>query len=364
MLYNISINKLKEIFMDWNGIWTSIKDFFTNNFWNILMFFAILVIGIIVVKLLLNLFRQIMAKTKMEKVAQGFLYHILKFVLYLILVLILLSTIGISISGLLTTLSAMVLAVGMALQNLITNISNGIVIVTMQMFKKGDWVAVNGVEGSIQDINFLFTTINTGDNKRITIPNSDIINNPVTNYGANKTRRIDFAFEVAYESDVQLVKKVILDVMMSNGKVMLDPAPMCKLKTFNTNGLGFTARCWVDGEDYWDVYWYVMEYTFNEFKRNKISIPYQQLEVRERKDQVVMPVIKTQLHAREDKVRKTTEKFDLEKSDLLAIFKKKNVNKDVAKVKPAKKSDKVLNVKEVEKEENAKLEKKASKKHK
>lgn len=340
--------------MDWNGIWQSIKDFFSNNFWNILIFFAILVIGIIVVKLLLNLFRQIMAKTKMEKVAQSFLYHILKFVLYLILILILLSTIGISISGLLTTLSAMVLAVGMALQNLITNISNGIVIVTMQMFKKGDWVAVNGVEGSIQDINFLFTTINTGDNKRITIPNSDIINNPVTNYGANKTRRIDFAFEVAYETDVQLVKKVVLDVMKSNGKVMLDPAPMCRLKTFNTNGLGFTARCWVDGEDYWDVYWYVMEYTFNEFKRNGIKIPYQQLEVRERKDEVVMPVIQNQLHAREDKVRKNTEKFDLEKADLLAIFKKKTGNN--AKVKPAKK-EKVLNVKEVEKEENAKHEK-------
>lgn len=344
--------------MDWSGIWQSIKDFFTNNFWNILIFFAILVIGIIVVKLLLNLFRQIMAKTKMEKVAQSFLYHILKFVLYLILILVLLSTIGISISGLLTTLSAMVLAVGMALQNLITNISNGIVIVTMQMFKKGDWVAVNGVEGSIQDINFLFTTINTGDNKRITIPNSDIINNPVTNYGANKTRRIDFAFEVAYESDVQLVKKVVLDVMKSNGKVMLDPAPMCKLKTFNSNGLGFTARCWVDGEDYWDVYWYVMEYAFNEFKRNGIKIPYQQLEVRERKDEVVMPVIQNQLHAREDKVRKTTEKFDLEKADLLAIFKKKSGNNP--KVKPAKK-EKVLNVKEVEKVENEKLEKKHEK---
>lgn len=345
--------------MDWNGIWTSIKDFFSNNIWNIIKFFAVLIIGIVVVKLLLNLFRQIMSKTKIEKVAQSFLYHILKFVLYLILILILLSTIGVSVSGLLTTLSALVLAVGMALQNLITNIANGIVIVTMQMFKKGDWIAVNGVEGSIQDINFLFTTINTGDNKRVTIPNSDILNNPVTNYGAYSTRRIDFSFEVAYESDVQAVKKIILDVMQSNGKILLDPAPMCRLKTLNANGLGFVARCWVDSEDYWDVYWYVMEYTFNELKRNKIKIPYTQIEVRERKDEVVMPVVQNHLHAREDKVRKSNEKFDLEKTDLFAIFKKKSGAK-IPSEKPAQK-DKVLNVKEIEKEELAKESKKSEK---
>ncbi|MGN0960812.1 MAG: mechanosensitive ion channel family protein [Christensenellales bacterium] len=336
--------------MDWTAIWNSVKDFFTNNFWNIITFFAVLVIGIILVKLFLNLFKRIMAKTKMEKVAQGFLYHIMKFVLYLVLILILLSIIGISISGLLTTISAMVLAVGMALQNLITNIANGIVIVTMQMFKKGDFVSVNGVDGSIDDINFLFTTINTTDNKRITIPNSTILNNPVTNYGAHKVRRVDFNFEVAYESDVMLVKKIILDVMYSNGKIIVDDKrkPFCRLKNLNASGINFFANCWVDAEDYWDVYYYVMEYTFNEFKRNNISIPYTQLEVRERKDEVVMPVITNQLHAREDKVRKYDEKFDLENANLLALFKRKGSPKK----KPAKtetKSGKTNNA-EVKKE--------------
>ena len=158
--------------MDWNAIASSIKNFFNNNFWNIITFFAVLLIGIIVVKIILNIFKNIMKKTKMEKVTQGFLYHIMKFLLYLVLIIVLLSVIGISVSGILTTFSALVLAIGMALQNLITNIANGIVIVTMHMFKKGDFISVNGVDGSIDDINFLFTTINTTDNKKITIPNS------------------------------------------------------------------------------------------------------------------------------------------------------------------------------------------------
>ena len=325
--------------MDWNAIWTSIKDFFTNNFWNIITFFAVLLIGIIVVKIVLNLFKKIMSKTKMEKVTQGFLFHILKFVLYLILILILLGIMGISISGILTTISALVLAVGMALQNLITNISNGIVIVSMGMFKKGDYIAVNGVEGSIDDINFLFTTINTGDNKKITIPNSDILNNPVVNYGAHKQRRIDFSFEVAYESDVELVKKVITDVITSNGKVILDDnrKVFCRLKSLNASSILFAANCWADAEDYWDIYYYVIENVFNEFKRNNISIPYNQLEIRERKDHVVMPVNADKLPIREEKVRIKSKKFDLENDDLLAVFsKKKSDNKATKKEKKSK----------------------------
>ena len=313
--------------MDWNKIWTSITDFFTNNFWNIVTFFAVLLIGIIVIKILLNIIKKVMAKTKMEKVTQGFLYHIVKFCFYLVLILVLLSIMGISITGLLTTISAMVLAVGMALQNLITNIANGIVIVTMHMFKKGDYVNVIGVEGSIEDINFLFTTLITTDNKRITIPNSSILNNPVTNYGAKPTRRVDFSFEVAYESDVELVKKVVLDVINSNGKVILDKAPFCRLKTLEASSIKFAANCWVDAEDYWDVYYYVIENVFNEFKRNNISIPYNQIEVRERKDNVVMPVISTKLGDRQEKVREKSHKLDLENDNLLAVFSKKKKDK-------------------------------------
>lgn len=313
--------------MDWNQIWTSIKGFFTNNFWDIVVFFAVFVIGIIVVKIILNLVKKLMSKTKIEKVTQGFLFHIVKFCLYLVLILILLNMIGVSISGVLTTISAMVLAVGMALQNLITNVANGIVIVTMQMFKKGDFISVSGVDGSIDDINFLFTTIITTDNKRITIPNSNIINNPVTNYGAKPTRRVDFNFEVAYESDVELVKQVVLDVIKSNGKVLLDKEPFCRLKTMEASSIKFFANCWVDSEDYWDVYYYVMENVFNEFKRNNISIPYNQLEVRERKDEVVMPVIKTDL-VREEKIRNKKKKIDLENDNLLAIFANKKGKKE------------------------------------
>ena len=324
--------------MDWAGIWNSIKTFFTNNFWGVVKFFAILIIGIIVVKVVLNITRRVMNKTKMEKVTQGFLYAILKFALYLLLLLLLLSAIGVSMSGVLTAISAMLLAVGMALQGNISNVANGIVIVSSHMFKKGDYVSVSGVEGSIYDINFLFTTIMTTDNKKVTIPNSSFVNNAVTNFGANPTRRISFSFSVAYESDVEQVRNIILAVMNSNGKVRQEKPPFCRLNKLNDNSIDFNANCWVDSEDYWDVYYYVVENVFNEFKRNNISIPYGQIEVRERKDNVVMPFNAEPLPERVEKERKQTKHFDLENDDLMSIFRHKKESSKKQNKKEEKKA--------------------------
>ena len=140
--------------MNWAEIWESIKNFFTNNYVGIIKFFAVLIIGIIVIKIVLNITKRIMRRTKMEKVTQSFLYGILKFCLYLLLILTLLSILGISISGIITALSALVLAIGMALQNNISNLANGIVIISSHMFKKGDYISVDGVEGAYMILTF------------------------------------------------------------------------------------------------------------------------------------------------------------------------------------------------------------------
>ena len=310
--------------MDWKGIWQTIVDFFKSNVWDIVLFFIVLFAGITVIKIVINLTNRLLNRAKMEKIAQQFIMGAVKVFFYLILLLSLLSIIGIEITGIITALSALILAVGMALQNNIANLANGVIIVATKMFKKGDWISVNGVSGGVVDINFFFTTINTADNKKVTIPNSSIVNGEVENAGANKTRRVDFTFSVAYETDVEKVKKIILDVMKSNGNVIDNDTntPFCRLKTFGSSSIDFFANCWVDKEDYWDVYYYVVENVYNEFKRNNISIPYNQLEVRTRTDTVVMPFNKEPLPERVEKQRKVYNHFDLETADFTKIFKR------------------------------------------
>lgn len=338
--------------MDWNKLWNDIVTFFKSNVWNIVFFVVILLLGIIIIKIVMKILRKVLSKTKMEKIAQQFICTTIKFCLWLVLILILLAQIGIEITGILTAISALILAVGMALESNMANLANGIVMVSNHMFKKGDYIMVDGVEGNIVDINFLFTTLMTSDNKKITIPNSTIVNSSVTNLGADPKRRVDFTFSVAYESDVELVKQIVIDVMKSDGRIYLDPEPFCRLKTMNSSSLDFFANCWCDNEDYWDVYYYVMEWTFNEFKRKGISVPFEQLEVRERQDKVKNIVIGKKLPERVEKVRKE------KKEDVLSQIKHKLSRKDKKKMKKEEKLKEKENKENKDKEKSKKKEKK------
>lgn len=340
--------------MNFAEFWGKIKDFFINNYVNIIMFVCVLFIGLVLVKIVLNVSRRLLNKSKIEKITQNFILAFIKFFAYLLLLLGLLSIMGIAITGVITAFSACLLAVGVALKDNIANLANGIIIVSTGMFKCGDFVSIDGSDatGQVVKINFLFTTLLTTDNKKITLPNNMIVSNAVTNFGANNTRRVDFNFSVAYESDVELVKKIVIDVIKSNGCVRLDlKEPFCRLKNLGASSIDFFAHCWVDSEDYWDVYYYVIENVFNEFKRNNISIPYNQLEIRNRVDEVVMPVEGEKLGERVEKVRSENFVIDLENDSLTDILKKKRVYEQKLKRERKKKLEAKKHEQEVRKHE-------------
>ena len=291
--------------MDINEFFNQIKEFFTSNYVRIIIFFAILIGGIVLIALILKLVRTIIKKNPKEKIIQRFCYHVLKFALWLTLIIILLQYMGISITGILAALGALLLAIGLALQNLLSNVANGMVIITTKMFKKGDFVILNEHQGFVEDINFIYLTLITYDGKKVTIPNSSILTNTVSTFGGDKVKRLEFNFSVAYETDVELVKSIVLNVMKSSGRVLNKPEPpLCRLNKFGASSIDFFAYCWVDFEDYLDVHYYIMENVYNEFKRNKVTIPYMQVELRERTEKVKMPVINAKLQVEKTKTRK------------------------------------------------------------
>lgn len=285
----------------WEKIKTFFAQFVADGGMRLLKVALTIIIGIIVLKLVKKLLRKVFAKTKMDKITQSFLLSILNFLLDAIFVLIVISSFGISVTGIVAAVSAAGLAVGLALQDSLSNVASGILMIFTKPFKEGDWVSVEGAEGVVHSIKILTTQICTGDNKVISVPNSQIMNNEITNFNGRTTRRVDFKFDVAYESDVEQVREIILNVLKSNGAVKLDPAPFVQLRTLDSSSIGFVVRCWVDASDYWNVYDYVIDKVFNEFKRNNISIPYNQLEVRLREDEVVMPFNKEKLQTRVEK---------------------------------------------------------------
>ena len=288
--------------MTWEEFWGTIVDFFKNNVWTIFWFVLILIVGIIVIKLLLMVIKRIMRRRKVDPMAINFISAIIRFVLLLVLVLVLLSILGIPINGITTAFSAVVLSVGVALKDFLSNLASGIILITSAKYKTGDFVQVAGVEGSIVDINFLFTTLKTYDSTQVTLPNSTMVNSAVTNLGAYPIRRVAITFTVAYESDTDVVKETLLRVMNSDGRVYQDPPAMCRLKELGESSINFFCTCYCDNEDYWDVFYYIMEHGFNELKRSGIAFPFKQIELTN-KVPVPMPLPSKELPARVEKKR-------------------------------------------------------------
>lgn len=327
--------------MDWNAIWTNVSNYLLTSGLMILKAVLILVIGMLLVKLVMKAVRAIMAKTKLEKITQSFLCSVLKFVLNVVVIISAVQALGVDTTSLIALISAAGLAVSLSLQDSLSNLANGIILISTRPFKEGDYVQINGVEGTVQNIRMLTTCLATTDNKLVVIPNSNVVTNEIINYSARKDRRVGFEFDIAYESDIELAKKIILDVMHSNGNIILDKAPFVSLKTLKESSLGIVANCWCDNEDYWGVYYYVMDNVYNEFKKHNISVPYNQLEVRLRNDEVVAPYRKEALPERVEKVREEEDKKNLLTEFLFTPKKKKKDGKS-SPVKELKEDKKEL----------------------
>ena len=288
--------------MTWAEFWDSVKNFFSNQGWPIVEAMLVLICGIVIIKIVMKAIKTGFKKSKMERITQTFLLSIIKYVLYLILIIIVLQILGVPMTTFIAALSAAGLAVGLALQNSLTNLASGIIIVSTKPFKAGDYISVNGVEGTVKSIQILTTTITTIDNKDVVIPNSTITSNSITNYSANNIRRVNFKFSAAYSADLPKMRQTIMRVFENDGRVLKNPAPMVRLDGFGESGLNILAACWVDTEDYWAVYWELNEQILNEFNRDKIFMAYNQLEVRMRNDTPPTPVYP--LPERKEKIRK------------------------------------------------------------
>lgn len=335
--------------MSWTEIWDSINNFFSNQGWPILEAVLVLICGIIIIKIIMVAIKSAFKRSKLEKITQTFLLSIVKYAFYLVLVIIVLQILGVPMTTFIAALSAAGLAIGLALQNSLTNLASGIIIVSTKPFKAGDYISVNGVEGTVKSIQILTTTITTIDNKNVIIPNSIITSNSVTNYHSNDKRRVNFKFSAAYSADMPAIKKAVMRVFENDGRVLNDPAPMIRLDSFGDSGLNILAACWVDTEDYWGVYWDLNERILNEFNRDKISIPFNQLEVRMRTDKPKLPVHPLPKRVEKVRTKKQKSKFEeLEDKIEEKAKQKEKLKKEKQKIKENREKEKQARKKQKE----------------
>lgn len=246
----------------------------------------IYIIGKKVIKAIVGLVEKALAKSSLEESVSHFLSKVCNVLLYLILIIIVIGYLGLPTSSLITLLGSAGLAVGLALQGSLANFAGGVLILVMKPFKMGDYIITSGYEGTVTGIDVFYTKLTTGDNKVIVIPNGVITNASIQNNSDNKERRVDITVPIAYDEDVEKVREMLLNMANANDKVLKDEEhkPIVFLGEFGASSINLGFRTWAKTEDYWEVYWGLQETIKNEFDKNGINIPFDQLEIKIHKD--------------------------------------------------------------------------------
>ncbi len=245
----------------------------------ILLALLVLVIGSLLCKLSVKLIAKGMEHANADITVAKFVKQCVKIALYVLLIIIVLSILGIPTTSVITVIGTAGVAIGLALQDSLSNVAGGFILLLTKPFRIGDYISVNGVEGTVAQIAILHTRLNSGSNQAIVIPNSQAATATIINNSANNTRRVDMKFSIAYENDYDHARQVILDVLAANPKVLADPEPTVRMLEHGASAIIIVTRPWCATEDYWDVYFSTMEQVRAAFIENNISIPYDQLDV-------------------------------------------------------------------------------------
>lgn len=264
-----------DISETWKKLLDALNNFISTGGWRIVLFFAVLLAGIIIIRIISRIIRRIFMRGPMDKTLGTFFLSIIKFIMYLVLVFILAGEkiLNIDMTPITTAMLSAGLAISLALENSLANLANGILLIVTKPFKVGDTVEIAGISGTIKSIKMISTEIITFDNRKVFVPNSKITSDCIINISARPTRRVDLAFSVAYDNDPDKVKQIIMDALCSHPKRLADPEPMVKLSNCSDKSMDFIARCWVNSDDYWDVYWDLTESVAKGFRAANISIP-------------------------------------------------------------------------------------------
>lgn len=288
--------------VSWNQIWASVVESLKQiwNFWfsssgQELPYFAsfcfaliVLIVGILIIKLILRLVAKafkIDKKVIKDKTVKSFLLSTLKIFLYFGLVLIFLSILRVELSGIATIFSSAILAVGLSLQDVISNFASGIIILSNKPFVVGDYISLNDttIEGTVLDVRFLVTVLKTYDCQVITISNKTITNSAITNYTKDPLRRVSININFDYSADIEKIKKEFVAIASSDNRVMANPKPFCILTNFTNSGLSLSLKFYVPTDMYWDVWFDINDRIIKKMNEMKLVIPYNRITLVENK---------------------------------------------------------------------------------
>lgn len=238
-------------------------------------------IGKKAIALALKITKRALEKGKVDDGVQSFLMSLARILLYGVLIVVLIGTIGIDTSSVIALLGSAGLAIGLALQGSLSNFAGGVLILILKPFRIGDYIIANGMEGTVTSIDIFYTKLKTGDNRVVVLPNGTLSNSDLVNASQEPIRRVDMKASVDYNSDIREVKAILFDIASNLEYSFEDEKHPIQVyvDAYGDSAINVGLRFWVKAEDYWNAKWTANELIKEKFDRSGISIPYNQLDV-------------------------------------------------------------------------------------
>lgn len=249
-----------------------------NGALNILMAVVILIAGWALSRGVANWIRGGLSRSlHFDNTLTPLLANIARYGIFAITLIAVLSQFGVQTTSVIALLGAAGLALGLALQGTLSNVASGVMLLILRPFKVDDYIVVGtGVGGTVREISLFTTILITPDKVYISVPNSQLFGNPITNYTREPTRRINIIVGIDYNDDIDKAQSVLLDIMTSDPRVLQDPAPIAPVEALADSSVNLIARCFVPNTEYWNVYFDTQKAIKQRFDAAGISIPFPQ----------------------------------------------------------------------------------------
>lgn len=268
--------------INWSAVLDTVLSWCLNTGLKVIISLIVLFVSFRVINLIA---KRILKKTgnneKFDKTLVKTLTYVGKIAAKILVAICLVGYLGIDTSGLTALVTSLGVCAGLAVNGALSNLAGGVLIIFTRPFKVDDYIEVEGssIAGTVEEIRIVSTKLCTPDNKVIYVPNGTLSNSNIINYSEKNTRRVDFSFSVAYESDFEKAKELILNLFASHELTLKDPAPVVRVSAHGDSAVDITARVWVNSENYWTVKWDILEESKRLFDENGIEIPYNKLDV-------------------------------------------------------------------------------------
>jgi len=239
----------------------------------------LILVGVVVIRVVLKLLDRVLARSKSLKSLSRYIHSVAKISMAFILVLMVAEDVGIHTTSLVAMLSVAGLAVSLALQNTLSNVAGGIMLLVTTPFQVGDYVEADGISGTVHAIDLSYTAILTIDGKEIFVPNSQLSGTKIINYTILGRRRVDLNFAASYDAPTATVKQAIGEVLEDIPQIIAEPAPEIHLSDYQASSIQYVVRAWTAAADYWTVYYAIQEGVREAFDRHGVEMTYDHLNV-------------------------------------------------------------------------------------